>query len=354
MFNKRTLWVCLITLFATALLLAPVSAQAVNPEWRGDYFANATLSGEPVVSRSDANIAFDWGTGSPVDGVPADDFSVRWGTDVALTVGTYRFTVQADDDIRVIFDYQDTPLIDTFGQGQAGQSITAEFTVATEDTYHIQVDYREITDNAYANVSLENLSGTYVFQSPELPEADVTATILAGRLNVRNAPSVRTGEIMTVVLRDEVYAVIATNEANSWYLIDTGELSGWVSGGWVTISPTGAEVPVESADTTAPEATAEAPTFTSEFVVTAAPFAVNIRSGAGIDNERLGRLPAGESAEAIGRSEDNSWWQINYNDITGWVSAEFALMAEDVDVSALPVTAEAPAAEVTPEATESA
>jgi uncharacterized protein YraI len=320
-------------------MFAPASAQAVNPAWRGDYFNNATLSGDPVVSRSDANIAFSWGTGAPVDGVPADNFSVRWGTDVPLTAGTYRITAWADDNIRVIFDFQETPLIDTFDQVAAGQQVTADFTVPADGTYHIQVDYRELTDNAFANIAIVNLSGTlFAAGAPDLEPTSATASVLAGRLNVRDEPSTQTGDIITVINRNESYPIIATNDDNTWYLLSVGDLRGWVSANWVTVSPADANIPVAEAEDIAATAEATAAAPTGDFVVTATPFTVNIRSGPGIQNARLGRLPVGQSAEVIGRNSDNTWWQINFNGITGWVSAEFALMAEGVDVTGIPVT----------------
>ena len=63
--------------------------------WWGDYFANRTLSGSPALSRYDDAVNFNWGTGSPGSGVPADNFSVRWTRDEWFTGGTYRFTTNA-------------------------------------------------------------------------------------------------------------------------------------------------------------------------------------------------------------------------------------------------------------------
>jgi len=68
---------------------------------RGSYYANATLSGTPVLNRTEA-VNFDWGTGSPGTGVGADLFSVRWrGTIEAPTTGTYVLQTQSDDGVRV-------------------------------------------------------------------------------------------------------------------------------------------------------------------------------------------------------------------------------------------------------------
>ena len=47
-------------------------------DWRGEYFANPDLSGEPALVRNDTAVDFDWGDTSPAPGlVPADEFSAR-------------------------------------------------------------------------------------------------------------------------------------------------------------------------------------------------------------------------------------------------------------------------------------
>lgn len=70
------------------------------------YFDGPNFTGRSV-TRSDPAIDFDWGFGAPVAGFGADSFSVRW--DGLLTTpeglgGTYRFSVLADDGIRVWID----------------------------------------------------------------------------------------------------------------------------------------------------------------------------------------------------------------------------------------------------------
>jgi hypothetical protein len=70
--------------------------------WRGEYYSNMELRGTPALVRDDAQIQFRWRTGSPAPGViPADRFSVRWTRQLNLQPGTYRFTVTADDGVRL-------------------------------------------------------------------------------------------------------------------------------------------------------------------------------------------------------------------------------------------------------------
>jgi YVTN family beta-propeller protein len=80
---------------------APVFKVGNGTGLTGTYFANMSLSGNPVLTRVEA-IDFDWGTGAPGPGLPADRFSARWtGTLIAPSTGTYRFQTVSDDGVRL-------------------------------------------------------------------------------------------------------------------------------------------------------------------------------------------------------------------------------------------------------------
>lgn len=91
-------------LAAFALLLQPAQAGAADATWRGEYFVGTDLSGGPVFVRSDANLNFNWGWGSPAGSLPADRFSVRWTRSVDFAAGSYRFSVSVDDGVRLYVD----------------------------------------------------------------------------------------------------------------------------------------------------------------------------------------------------------------------------------------------------------
>ena len=83
------------------LTWGPASPATIN-NWRGEYYNNRDLSGSPVLVRDDANVDFNWGSGSPAAGiVNSDNFSVRWTRNVNFTGGRYRFTTQTDDGVRL-------------------------------------------------------------------------------------------------------------------------------------------------------------------------------------------------------------------------------------------------------------
>lgn len=65
--------------------------------WRGEYYNNRTLRGNPALVREDPVIGFNWTTVRPGPGVNEDNFSVRWTNTVNLPAGSYRFVMTVDD-----------------------------------------------------------------------------------------------------------------------------------------------------------------------------------------------------------------------------------------------------------------
>src|SRR5262249_52739339 len=81
--------------------------------WKGEYFNNAYLAGNPVRTSDDGSsdsISINWGGGGPSSAcnltVLPDLFSVRWTRTVNLAQGIYRFTVFGDDGVRLLIDDQ--------------------------------------------------------------------------------------------------------------------------------------------------------------------------------------------------------------------------------------------------------
>lgn len=62
--------------------------------FKAEYFKNVELKGTPDATCMENQIAHDWGTGVPLEGFPADGFSVRWtATYVPVTNGFVRMTM---------------------------------------------------------------------------------------------------------------------------------------------------------------------------------------------------------------------------------------------------------------------
>lgn len=68
---------------------------------KGEYYRGTSL-GTLVLSRTDATVGFNWGTGSPASAISADNFSVRWTGHVSPRYsGSTTFYTQSDDGIRL-------------------------------------------------------------------------------------------------------------------------------------------------------------------------------------------------------------------------------------------------------------
>jgi hypothetical protein len=141
----------------TGAALAKVS-WALKPEqpgpWRGQYYDNPWLSGLPALTRSDARIDFDWGSGSPAPQIPSDNFSVRWARSVPLEYGYYRFTATSDDGIRV---YVDQRLVIDGWRDQSARTYTGELNLAG-GPHEIVVEYYERGGGAVARLDWKRLS----------------------------------------------------------------------------------------------------------------------------------------------------------------------------------------------------
>lgn len=125
----------------------PISTRPVSA-WKGEYYDNTTFSGTPRVTRSDPVIDFQWLNGSPAEGLPTDQFAVRWTGTWAFEPGTYRFYAQVDDGIRLWLD--EHLIIDRWHES-TGALYSADAYLST-DSHTVRVEYFDAWNNAYARV----------------------------------------------------------------------------------------------------------------------------------------------------------------------------------------------------------
>lgn len=124
---------------------------------RGEYFAGRGF-GSRLLERTDSQIDFEWGTGSPSPQVSTDDFSVRWtGTVQPLYTETYTFETRTDDGVRLWVDGQ--RLIDEW-QDQAPTAHTGTITLTAGVEYDIRMEYYERGGGAVAELRWSSPSQT--------------------------------------------------------------------------------------------------------------------------------------------------------------------------------------------------
>ena len=104
-----------------------------------EYFNNSALSGDPVLTRIDPNIDFNWGGGSPGEGVNPGGWSARWtGTLTAPDSGRYNLALIGHGGSRLYID--DQLVVDNWGDKSAPVRIGKKRLEAGK-TYAVRVEY---------------------------------------------------------------------------------------------------------------------------------------------------------------------------------------------------------------------
>ena len=120
----------------------------------GQYFDNTTLSGDPVLTRLDNSVDFDWGEGAPNPALPADRFSARWTRTKSYAAGSYHFSVTGDDGIRLFIDGHE--VVDGW-DFHSPTTYTADVPL-TEGEHTMVVEYFEWTGGAVAKYNETRIS----------------------------------------------------------------------------------------------------------------------------------------------------------------------------------------------------
>ena len=157
----------------TATTLVNSSALGQGTGLLGEYYSNQlrtfTNPPTPTLTRTDAVVNFDWGTGSPAPEISADNFTVRWtGSVQPLVSDTYTFYTMTDDGCRVWINNQQI-INDWRARSASEQSGT--FAMIGQQRYNIRIEYYENRGEAKASLSWENhsMAKTIVPQSQLYP-----------------------------------------------------------------------------------------------------------------------------------------------------------------------------------------
>lgn len=157
-------------------------SESVSSQWEARYYNNTDLSGTPVLTRNEAYIDYNWGTGSPESGkVNTDHFSVRWTRDVDFRFsGTYRFSAWVDDGVRVYVN--GTRIIDHWSSGSGIYTATTSLTAGDHE---VEVRYYEDEGNARIRVAWELVSTTGPWTAEFFDNTTLSGTAVATRMDDR-------------------------------------------------------------------------------------------------------------------------------------------------------------------------
>ncbi|MHC5056995.1 MAG: C25 family cysteine peptidase [Planctomycetota bacterium] len=124
----------------------------------GEYYDNIDLTGSATLTRTDSQVDFDWGTGSPDAAIPSDAFSVRWtGHVLAQYDETYTFYVATGDDEGARLTVDGVSLVDDWASPAAGEH-SGTIALSAGERYSVTLEYFE--DSGPADVQLSWSSST--------------------------------------------------------------------------------------------------------------------------------------------------------------------------------------------------
>jgi hypothetical protein len=159
-------------------LLNGSCSQAVpTGRWKGEYFNNANLAGNPSMVRDDGSndsLNFNWGGVGPSSAcnVFMDYFSVRWTRTVNFAQGVYRFTATGDNGVRLWVDNQ--------------LKINRWTDTVSTDTADVQLPpgNHEIRMEYFENVGSAALSLSWALLPPAPPSNLLVSAASVSRINL--------------------------------------------------------------------------------------------------------------------------------------------------------------------------
>jgi autotransporter-associated beta strand protein len=117
---------------------------------KGEYFDNTDFTNLKF-TRTDAQVNFDWGTGSPSNSMAADTFSVRWsGLLLVPETGTYTFSTLNSDGVRLYLN--GVPVIDDYVVQTTHWKDGAPVNLTAGQWVDLQMEYFENTGSAVAKL----------------------------------------------------------------------------------------------------------------------------------------------------------------------------------------------------------
>ena len=136
--------------FTIADISDPPTNNATGTGLYGEYFDRKNLTRRRL-SRTDATVNFDWGSGSPHPLIGTSTFSVRWtGWVQAPSTGTYTFYTLSDDGVRLWVNGQ---LIINNWTCHAATEDNGSIALSGDKKYDIKLEFYENTGAAVIKLS---------------------------------------------------------------------------------------------------------------------------------------------------------------------------------------------------------
>lgn len=315
-----------VSAFPTSRVLAETGSN-----WTGQYWNNTDLSGNPVITRTDGAINFNWAQGKPDNAINADNFSARWTLTTNFGAGLYRFRLGSDDGSRLFID--NITIIDKWGGYPNGFGETTSDVNLGAGQHTLRVEYNEKSGNAgvifdwtpigsTGPTATSNGLVTATFSGSAVPTVFVgkpICEVIVDFANIRGDPSTNNPPIGQARLGQR-FTMVGFDDTGTWFqvLLADGR-KGWLARRVIYLFP-GATNSLQVTGSAAP--IAENTSGLSGTATGNAAANIILRDQPSKRGEKVGAVNKGENFEIIAWSKSNrAWVQLRLsNGQTGWAS----------------------------------
>lgn len=119
--------------------------------WKGLYWDNRFLSGEPKLTRNADRVDFNFGTSGPGGKIGGTNFSARWTRTKFFDAGRYRFRVLSDDGVRLWLD--NVLIIDQWHDTAPREYVSVH--QVSSGNHKLQIDYYQHLGGARVRFTIE-------------------------------------------------------------------------------------------------------------------------------------------------------------------------------------------------------
>lgn len=125
------------------------------PGFKGKYYENMDFAGTAKLERTDPELRFDFGDGSPAPGIGIDNFSIEWeGYYFSPRTETLRIAIGGDDGYRLSIN--DSIVAEHWGT-HAYDRRTIGYPVEAGKTYEFKVEYYDAAGGAKVDLDVRSL-----------------------------------------------------------------------------------------------------------------------------------------------------------------------------------------------------
>ncbi|MEL7496276.1 MAG: PQQ-dependent sugar dehydrogenase [Planctomycetota bacterium] len=208
------------------------SIQANGDGLLGEYFDNQDFTNR-FLFRTDPRVNFDWGAGSPANGMGANQFSVRWTGQIEPRYSEqYTFETTTDDGVRLWIN--DQLVIDQYVD-QAATAATGTIQLEAGILYDIRMDYYENGGDAVAELrwssasqSRQLIPQSALYAAPDPPPVPgdelVSQDLVTGLSNPTSLDWTPDGSTMYITLKRGEVRVVQNGVEQSSPFIDISDI----------------------------------------------------------------------------------------------------------------------------------